>query len=71
MRPLSLGFLPIALLQAALSPAADPRPLTVDDYFAIKSVGAPVLSPDGAWVAYTVRAMDLKKDKQVITVTLA
>ncbi len=48
---------------ASASNAADPRPLKVEDLFALKSVGAPVLSPDGAYVAYTVRSMDLKKDK--------
>ncbi len=51
------------ILPASLTHAADPRPLTVDDLFALKSVGGPVLSPDGAQVAYTVRSMDLKKDK--------
>ncbi len=63
MRPASLLWTPALLLLAAFTPAADQRPLTVDDFFALKAVGAPVLSPDGAQVAYTVRAMDLKKDK--------
>ena len=63
MRLVSLRFAPALLLLASLSPAADPRPLTVNDFFALKSVGAPVLSPDGAYVAYTVRTLDLKKDK--------
>lgn len=63
MRHVSLRFAPALFLLASLTPAADQRPLTVDDFFALKSVGAPVLSPDGAQVAYTVRSMDLKKDK--------
>jgi dipeptidyl aminopeptidase/acylaminoacyl peptidase/tetratricopeptide (TPR) repeat protein len=43
--------------------AADaPRPLKVDDQFALKNVGDPRVSPDGKWVAYTVTASDLKKD---------
>ena len=63
MRLVSLRFAPALFLLASLSPAADQRPLTVDDFFALKSVGSPVLSPDGAQVAYTVRSMDLKKDK--------
>ena len=50
------------LLHPTFSHAADPRPLTVDDLFALKSVSGPILSPDGAQVAYTVRSMDLKKD---------
>src|SRR5579863_5222567 len=39
------------------------RTLTVDDYFRIKEVGDPQLSPDGKWVAYTVRTASLKDDK--------
>ena len=38
------------------------RPLTPDDIFAFKSVSDPRISPDGAWVAYTVSQMDQKKD---------
>ena len=57
----ALSFLAV-VLQAAIAPAADPRPLKVDDLFALKSVSGPTLSPDGAQVAYVVRSMDLKKD---------
>ncbi len=39
------------------------RPLQVDDYFALKSVGGPHISPDGAWVAYTVGTKDLENDR--------
>ncbi len=39
------------------------RHLRVDDYFALKNVGGPRISPDGAWVAYTVRSQDLEKDQ--------
>lgn len=38
------------------------RNIQVDDYFALKSVGGPRVSPDGAWVAYTVRTKDLEND---------
>jgi dipeptidyl aminopeptidase/acylaminoacyl peptidase len=34
----------------------------VDDLFALRSVGDPQISPDGEWVAYTVRTLDLKED---------
>ena len=30
------------------------RPIQIDDYFSIQSVGDPQISPDGHWVAYTV-----------------
>ena len=43
--------------------AQSPRPITIDDYFAIKSVHDPQLSPDGKWVAYAVDQAILKTDK--------
>jgi hypothetical protein len=33
----------------------DRRPVTVDDIMAMKTAGSPAISPDGAWVVYTVR----------------
>ena len=39
------------------------RAITLDDQFAIKAVEAARLSPDGAWVAYTVTSVSLKKDE--------
>ena len=38
------------------------RPLQPDDVFALKDVGDPRVSPDGAWVAYTVTTLDRKED---------
>ncbi|MGQ0735836.1 MAG: prolyl oligopeptidase family serine peptidase [Acidobacteriota bacterium] len=38
------------------------RPLTTDDLFELKSVSDPRISPDGAWVAFTVSSMDRKED---------
>ncbi len=39
------------------------RLITIDDYFQIRDVGQPELSPDGQWVVYTVRTKMLKEDK--------
>ncbi|REJ76163.1 MAG: S9 family peptidase [Acidobacteria bacterium] len=39
------------------------RPVEIDDFFAMKSVGNPQVSPDGKWIAYTLSTTDLKKDK--------
>jgi len=36
----------------------DQRPITIDDYFELKSVGSPVISPDNRWIAYTVNRTD-------------
>jgi dipeptidyl aminopeptidase/acylaminoacyl peptidase len=38
------------------------RPLQPDDIFALKTVGDPRISPDGAWIAYTVSSLDKKED---------
>ncbi|HKO03526.1 MAG TPA: S9 family peptidase [Candidatus Acidoferrales bacterium] len=46
-----------------LPPAAAPRNLTVDDFFALQDVARAQISPDGIWVAYTVRTLDLAEDK--------
>ncbi len=40
-----------------------PRDLTADDFFQLKDVEDPQLSPEGKWVAYTVATRDLKEDK--------
>ncbi|HEY4137076.1 MAG TPA: S9 family peptidase, partial [Casimicrobiaceae bacterium] len=39
------------------------RPLRAGDMYRIKNVGAPEISPDGKWVAYTVSSTDSAKDK--------
>src|SRR5712664_3763689 len=48
---------------ASASAPATPRAITIDDYFQIRDVAQPELSPDGQWVAYSVRTRMLKEDK--------
>ncbi len=58
--------LPLSALaqESAPKPAsATPRNITIDDYFQIRDVSQPELSPDGQWVAYGVRTRMLKEDK--------
>jgi dipeptidyl aminopeptidase/acylaminoacyl peptidase len=60
--------LPAAAQQYDAKPAsvtvpAPPRAITIDDYFQIRDVSQPELSPDGQWVAYAVRTRMLKEDK--------
>lgn len=58
-----LGFALAVLVTAPLAAAeTSPRPLQVDDIFSLRSVGDPQVSPDGRWVAYTVRRLDPKAD---------
>jgi dipeptidyl aminopeptidase/acylaminoacyl peptidase len=63
----SVLSLPVRAQESALKPTpvtpAGPRNVTIDDYFQIRDVGQPELSPDGQWVAYTVRTKVLKEDK--------
>jgi len=48
-----------------------PRNLKVDDFLAIKDVANAQISPDGKWVAYTVRTMDLAEDKSQTQIWMA
>ncbi|HSF38234.1 MAG TPA: S9 family peptidase [Thermoanaerobaculia bacterium] len=59
-RALSLAAL--ATLLALPLPAEAPRSLKPEDLFSLKTVGDPQVSPDGRWVAYTVRSLDPGKD---------
>ena len=64
------------LLAGSLTPliakeTGDPRPIEIDDYFALKWVGSPVVSPGGTWVAYTVNGQDLEKDSRGTRVWMA
>ncbi len=61
-RAFALAGLLLAALSTAPLLAEGPRPLKVDDIFALKSVADPQISPDGAWVSYTVRWLDAKED---------
>jgi dipeptidyl aminopeptidase/acylaminoacyl peptidase len=75
LRKLCLGFFVVAAAAAfagvagAQAPAgagvdsSAKRLLSVDDYFRLKEVEDPQVSPDGKWVAYTVKTASLKDDK--------
>ncbi|MEO6238696.1 MAG: S9 family peptidase, partial [Vicinamibacterales bacterium] len=47
---------------AAASPAT--RPVRVDDFSRFQDVADPQMSPDGAWVLYTVTSTDAAKDRR-------
>src|SRR6202521_2549625 len=47
----------------AQTPPPTSRAITIDDYFQIREVTDPQLSPDGKWVAYSVSSSLLKEDK--------
>jgi dipeptidyl aminopeptidase/acylaminoacyl peptidase len=54
-----------AAAPAAARSAPQRRLLVVDDVYKLAKVEDPHLSPDGAWVAYTVETLDRKQDRQV------
>lgn len=66
----AIGFLCFAMPAGAvnhrmISEYSPKRKLTVDDYFAIRDVTDPQISPDGKWVAYTVTTREVAADKNV------
>lgn len=61
-----VSFFAVAIQSAqaqARSGTGATRLINVDDYFRILDVGQPEISPDGQWVAYSVRTKMLKEDK--------
>jgi dipeptidyl aminopeptidase/acylaminoacyl peptidase len=50
---------------------AQKRPITFEDYIALKAVSDPQLSPDGKWVAYTVATPSLQDNRSVARVWIA
>ena len=66
MRRSSRALIALLLISAATAVSgqtAAKRPLRASDLYLLRSVADPQLSPDGAWVAYTVAAIDSAKDK--------
>jgi len=66
-----MRFLPCMFLALSVAMPAMARPLQPQDFAALRDVGAPQMSPDGQWVAYTVRSIDLEKDKRATNLWLA
>ena len=61
------SIFPLLAILVAATPAAaqeaTPRALRAGDVYQLRTVSDPQLSPDGAWVAYTVTTADSAKDK--------
>jgi dipeptidyl aminopeptidase/acylaminoacyl peptidase len=54
---------PVQAQDAPQAAAQGQRPLQVTDFYRLRDVGDPRLSPDGAWIAYTVTTIDSTKDR--------
>lgn len=59
----NLRWAPLALVLVAAPAAAAPKGLTIDDMLAMQRVGEPAVSPDGKWVAYSLRTTDLDANR--------
>src|SRR5215472_104743 len=59
------GLLCSFTVPARTADAPKKRAISLDDLNRIVRVGPPVVSPDGAWVAYTASQVDTKEDKNV------
>ena len=55
--------LSLAVLPAQVADAPKKHDITLDDLARFQRVGAPVVSPEGNWVLYTVSQTDTKEDK--------
>jgi dipeptidyl aminopeptidase/acylaminoacyl peptidase len=62
-RVATVATLVLVFANAAL--AQERRPISIHDVYAIRTVSDPALSPDGAWVAYTVTTVDSAKNRQL------
>jgi len=57
------GVCGVAAQESAQREDTRPHALQIEDRFALRTVEEPRVSPDGAWVAFTVETIDLKKDE--------
>jgi dipeptidyl aminopeptidase/acylaminoacyl peptidase len=60
----------ISLLPLPAEPAPQ-NPVTAQDFNLLRTVADPQMSPDGAWVAYTVRDVDVAADRRNTTLYMA
>jgi len=60
----SIAICCLAFLPCLLFAQKDRRPLRPGDIYRMQTIGDPQISPDGAWVAYTLTSIDSAKDKR-------
>ena len=58
-----IAFLSVVVAPGALAQAPAQRKVELDDVYRLREVSDPQLSPDGAWVAYTVSLPDTIEDR--------
>lgn len=66
MRLLQLALIAFTCASSSFADGAETaKPFSVDDINAVRVVSDPRISPDGTWVAYSVRTDEVAKDKLV------
>ncbi len=74
---LALFFAGAAISEERSTRAADaaaeaaPRPVEIADFFRLKAISDPQISPDGAWIAYEVKEYDLEKNESRTRIWMA
>jgi dipeptidyl aminopeptidase/acylaminoacyl peptidase len=58
-----LGMIALVICGNTFAVETDKRAITIDDFFALKNIADPQISPDEKWLAYTLTSSDLEKDK--------
>jgi len=66
-----LWVLGLAIAITRSSSAQEKRLLRPEDFSRIRTVSDPQISPDGGWIAYAVKTLDLAKDKSATNLWLA
>jgi dipeptidyl aminopeptidase/acylaminoacyl peptidase len=70
-RFLAAGLIALTLTTASFAQSNAPHPMTIDDVDHLLDVNNPQLSPDGQWIAYTVRRVDTTADKNIADLWMA
>ncbi len=64
-------FLMLLIFQSVFVFAeTDKKPITVEDVWNVKRIGAPSLSPDGGWIAVDVTSFDMKENNSTSDIWL-
>ncbi|HEV8178256.1 MAG TPA: S9 family peptidase [Gemmatimonadales bacterium] len=58
-----IAFLSVLVAPAAMGQATAARNLQLDDLYRLRTISEPQISPDGAWVVYTVSLPDTAEDR--------
>jgi dipeptidyl aminopeptidase/acylaminoacyl peptidase len=63
LRRCGIGAVAVAAVTTGLAGSAHAKGLTVEDMLAMQRISEPAVSPDGKWVAYTVRDTDYEANR--------